>query len=77
MALDAGRAPILVPRERQHGEHVDDHQRQIAEELDRRGLAIHASAESLSMEDLDRAAAIRVSKLAHPAPIRIPLQRHR
>lgn len=55
-ALDAGRCPILVPRERAHGEHIDDHQRQIATELERRGLAIHRSVESLTWDDLERAA---------------------
>ncbi len=36
-ALRAGKHPILVPREAEHGEHVDDHQVQIARELERRG----------------------------------------
>jgi UDP-N-acetylglucosamine--N-acetylmuramyl-(pentapeptide) pyrophosphoryl-undecaprenol N-acetylglucosamine transferase len=56
-ALDAGRCPVLVPRERAHGEHIDDHQRQIASELDLRGLAVHRSVESLTYDDLERAAA--------------------
>jgi UDP-N-acetylglucosamine--N-acetylmuramyl-(pentapeptide) pyrophosphoryl-undecaprenol N-acetylglucosamine transferase len=55
-ALDAGRCPVLVPRERAHGEHVDDHQRQIATELDLRGLAIHRCVESLTYDDLEHAA---------------------
>lgn len=55
-ALDAGRCPVLIPRERAHGEHIDDHQRQIAAELELRGLAIHRSVESLTYADLEQAA---------------------
>lgn len=38
--LDLGRKPIAIPRLRAHGEHVDDHQLQIATELERRGYLI-------------------------------------
>lgn len=55
-ALDAGRCPILVPREHAHGEHIDDHQRQIATELELRGLAIQRPPESLTWADLALAA---------------------
>jgi UDP-N-acetylglucosamine--N-acetylmuramyl-(pentapeptide) pyrophosphoryl-undecaprenol N-acetylglucosamine transferase len=55
-ALDAGRCPVLVPREQAHGEHVDDHQRMIADVLDCRGLAIHRSVDSLTYDDLRHAA---------------------
>lgn len=55
-ALDAGRCPVLIPRERAHGEHIDDHQRQIAAELELRGLAIDRSVESLTYSDLECAA---------------------
>lgn len=50
--LDSGRAPILLARSRHHGEHVDDHQRMIAAELDRRGLAVTRDPERLSVEDV-------------------------
>lgn len=60
-ALDAGRCPVLIPRERAHGEHIDDHQRQIAAELELRDLAIHRSVESLTYDDLERAAGKAVS----------------
>jgi UDP-N-acetylglucosamine--N-acetylmuramyl-(pentapeptide) pyrophosphoryl-undecaprenol N-acetylglucosamine transferase len=59
-ALDAGRCPILVPREHAHGEHIDDHQRQIATELELRGLAIQRPPESLAWADLERAAGLTV-----------------
>jgi UDP-N-acetylglucosamine transferase subunit ALG13 len=55
-ALDAGHCPVLVPREHAHGEHVDDHQRLIADALDHRGLAIHRSVDSLTYDDLRQAA---------------------
>jgi UDP-N-acetylglucosamine transferase subunit ALG13 len=40
-AMEAGRMPLLVPRRRSRAEHVDDHQIQIARELDARGLAVY------------------------------------
>ncbi len=70
-ALDAGRCPVLVPRERAHGEHIDDHQRQIAAELDARGLAIHRSAEQLTYADLERAAACSVRTRSEVPRLRI------
>jgi UDP-N-acetylglucosamine transferase subunit ALG13 len=39
-ALRLGKIPIVVPRLRKHGEHVDDHQLQIAREFGRRGLVL-------------------------------------
>jgi UDP-N-acetylglucosamine transferase subunit ALG13 len=59
-ALDAGRCPVLVPREHAQGEHIDDHQRQIATELDLRGLAVHRPVESLAYADIERAAGLAV-----------------
>ena len=38
-AMRAGHRPVLVPRQARHGEHVDNHQVQIAAELGRQGLA--------------------------------------
>lgn len=39
-ALRSGRRPLVVPRRRDHGEHVDDHQVQIARKLESMGLAV-------------------------------------
>ncbi|MBC7550376.1 MAG: hypothetical protein H7269_05680 [Cellulomonas sp.] len=39
-ALEHGHRPVLVPRRAVHHERVDDHQLQIAHELNRRGLAV-------------------------------------
>ncbi len=51
-ALAAGRYPLLVPRQKRYGEHVDDHQEQIAAELAQRGLALACSVEDLDYEKL-------------------------
>jgi len=56
-ALDAGRCPVLVPRTATEGEHVDDHQSQIAATLDEVGLAVASPVERLGGGQLLRAAA--------------------
>ncbi len=65
-ALDAGRCPVVLPRTRLHGEHVDDHQRLIARELDRRRLAVERLPGELRVEDLTTAASRHVSRVATP-----------
>jgi UDP-N-acetylglucosamine transferase subunit ALG13 len=67
-ALEAGRCPILVPRRKAHGENADDHQALIAQELDRRGLAIAPADENVTPEVLARAAAIRIEEAEAPPP---------
>lgn len=37
-ALKAGHTPVVIPRQAQHGEHVDDHQQDIATRFAERGL---------------------------------------
>jgi UDP-N-acetylglucosamine transferase subunit ALG13 len=56
-AIEQGRVPVLVPRLARYREHVDDHQVQIAAELERRGLALHRPADQLTLADLEAAAA--------------------
>lgn len=51
-ALEAGRHPVLVPRRLAHGEHIDDHQPQVAHALVARGLATVRDADALGYEDL-------------------------
>ena len=70
MALTAGRVPLLVPRRRARREHTDDHQVQLAHELDRRRLAVHAEVGELSRGHLERAAALRVDEV-DPGPFRL------
>jgi UDP-N-acetylglucosamine transferase subunit ALG13 len=68
-ALEVGRSPVLVPRRAAHGEHIDDHQEQIAGELERRGLAVSAEADELSYEHLATAAGRGVGRAGRLAPI--------
>lgn len=51
-ALGAGIWPIVVPRRAHNGEHIDDHQAELALELGRRGLAHTVEADALSPEIL-------------------------
>jgi UDP-N-acetylglucosamine transferase subunit ALG13 len=57
MAFEAGKSPILIPRMKSHGEHVDDHQAQIAQRFADRGLAVGADASTVDLEDFSRALA--------------------
>ncbi len=70
-ALEAGCAPLLVPRRRAHGEHVDDHQEQVARELERRGLAVVREAGDLTAADLAAASGRRVRPAASPPAFRL------
>jgi UDP-N-acetylglucosamine--N-acetylmuramyl-(pentapeptide) pyrophosphoryl-undecaprenol N-acetylglucosamine transferase len=65
-ALEVGHHPVLVPRRRAHGEHVDDHQHQVAEALAARGLATTCEADLLTVDDLLAAAGQCVEEA--PAP---------
>ncbi len=65
-ALLHGKCPLLLPRDTEHGEHADDHQRYIAEDLTRRGLAVTADADLVSASDLRQAASIRSERSGQP-----------
>lgn len=65
--LAQGKLPVLVPRRSFRGEHVDDHQIEIAGELSARGLALHRELDELTMDDLGRAAGSRVVCNPYPA----------
>lgn len=65
-ALDAGLCPVLLPRRAARGEHVDDHQLLIADDLGGRGIAVSRDPQSLTADDLRRALATRV-RLGVPA----------
>jgi UDP-N-acetylglucosamine transferase subunit ALG13 len=67
-ALQAGRFPVLVPRRPEFGEHVDDHQQQIATMLGARGLAATAEVDGVSLELLAAAAATRVRRRTDASP---------
>jgi len=51
-ALRAGRRPLLVPRCAALGEAGDDHQRELAGELERRGLALSRNPDEITVDDL-------------------------
>ncbi|MBY4207236.1 glycosyltransferase [Rhodococcus fascians] len=50
--LDLGKCPVLVPRRAAAGEHVDDHQTQIARELAKLDLAICLEADEIEWDEL-------------------------
>lgn len=53
--MELGKMPILVPRRSRRGEHVDDHQSQVADVLSAEGLAIRAEVDELNLELLKMA----------------------
>jgi UDP-N-acetylglucosamine transferase subunit ALG13 len=68
MAMKAGKCPILVPRERAHHEHVDDHQHEIAATLARAGLALTCDPPGLDGDLLSEAARRQVVQNEHASP---------
>ena len=65
-AFELGRSPILVPRRRSFGEHVDDHQVVTARMLAGRGLAVYAEVEELSTACLLEGARRTVVRRSRP-----------
>ena len=59
--LELGKAPYMVPRRMSRGEHVDDHQLQIVDYLQGRGLAVCSEAERISLEGMIGAASLMIS----------------
>ena len=70
-AMQAGRRALVVPRRRAHGEHVDDHQVEMALELSRRDLVVAREAAELTLADLDAAAAWTVRASLAVTPFRL------
>ncbi len=70
-ALEAGKAPILVPRKAAHGEIGVDHQEQLADMLEARGLARHRDVDDLSWRDVEAAAGLGVRLAATPAVLSV------
>lgn len=71
MALQAGKCPILVPRDPCHGEVVDAHQQEIADWLSHRGLALKREVGELTFDDLEMAAARAVAADPTPPPFQL------
>lgn len=68
-AMDFGKFPILVPRLKEFGEHIDDHQVQIAQELQRRDLAVMCQVGDLDWNVMNAAAARSVETVTTAPPI--------
>lgn len=64
--LEVGKAPVLVPRRAARGEHLDDHQLQIAAVAQAKGLAVSREVDDLTWEDLRTAASLEVAWTAAP-----------
>lgn len=61
--IEMGIYPLLVVRRSARGEHIDDHQAQIARLLAERDLAIVREADEITLDDVRAAAARRVRPL--------------
>jgi UDP-N-acetylglucosamine--N-acetylmuramyl-(pentapeptide) pyrophosphoryl-undecaprenol N-acetylglucosamine transferase len=71
-AMQAGHRAVYVPRRRTHGEHVDDHQVEMARELEGRNLVVAREAADITLADLTTAAAWSVRR----SPELVPFQLH-
>lgn len=61
--LEAGKCPVLVVRRAERGEHVDDHQLDIAGEMQSRGLGFEIDVDAARRELLLQAAAARAIRV--------------
>jgi UDP-N-acetylglucosamine--N-acetylmuramyl-(pentapeptide) pyrophosphoryl-undecaprenol N-acetylglucosamine transferase len=64
--IESGIFPVVVPRRSAHGEHVDDHQEEIAELVTNLGIGLVREADELTVEDLTIAAAREVTHEPQP-----------
>ena len=64
--IESGIFPVVVPRRSAHGEHVDDHQEEIAELVTNLGIGLVREADQLTLEDLTTAAAREVTHEPQP-----------
>ncbi len=71
-ALDAGRRPLLASRSAALGEAGDGHQAQLADELQRRDLAVHRAPDRITLADLlDRLRAPGARRTTAPPPFEL------
>jgi len=68
-ALRAGRRPLVLPRVERQGEHVDDHQLQIAARLSDYGLAVHLHDRIRPSDVAAAAAPLAADMLGAPGPV--------
>jgi UDP-N-acetylglucosamine--N-acetylmuramyl-(pentapeptide) pyrophosphoryl-undecaprenol N-acetylglucosamine transferase len=64
--IESGIFPVVVPRRAAHGEHVDDHQQEIAELVSNLEIGLVREADELTLEDLRTAAAKEVTHAQQP-----------
>jgi UDP-N-acetylglucosamine transferase subunit ALG13 len=69
--LAAGRYAVMVPRIAEFGEAGDDHQRELAIELESRGLAVHRDASEMTVEDLLMTLSKEVRRAAQVSPFEL------
>ena len=70
-ALELGRCPVLVPRRSYFGEHIDDHQIQVADVLAGRGLAVASEVGVLDAAAIHRAARMSAQRAVSPPEFRL------
>jgi UDP-N-acetylglucosamine--N-acetylmuramyl-(pentapeptide) pyrophosphoryl-undecaprenol N-acetylglucosamine transferase len=70
-ALNAGKYPILVPRDPRQRELVDDHQIELARFLADLGVALGSRPETISLADLRTASSRRVARREKPPTIKL------
>lgn len=68
MVLRTGSCPVVIPRLQQLGEHIDDHQMELAGMLESRELVVVARPEDDLAECIQRAVSRRITKVASSAP---------
>jgi UDP-N-acetylglucosamine--N-acetylmuramyl-(pentapeptide) pyrophosphoryl-undecaprenol N-acetylglucosamine transferase len=69
--MQAGHRALYVPRRRAYGEHVDDHQLEMARELQARDLVVAREASEVTMNDLEEAAAWTVRTSPEVPPFQL------
>jgi UDP-N-acetylglucosamine transferase subunit ALG13 len=70
-AMQTEHCAICVPRRHRYGEHVDDHQVELARELDSRRLVVAREADAIKPNDLELATSWRVRHRADAKPFRL------
>jgi UDP-N-acetylglucosamine transferase subunit ALG13 len=69
--MQAGKRALYVPRRKAFGEHVDDHQVAMAQELEGRKLVVAREASQVSLADLEAAAGWSVRASPEVPPFRL------
>lgn len=76
-AFDAGKRPLLLPREARFGEHVDDHQLLTARTLTQLGLAVAPRLADLSQEHVRQCLNTAIVSSPNVPPLRLRGRRKR